>query len=121
MYQGCRPMCRSKCNIQPACVGGNWYNQGQNGQNSFVCGQNGGYNGYNPGQYIRPGQVQLLVSTEGRAVTDLSQGGYGGGRCGLGGGRCGQAASPASPVTLPAEIKFDGAAGQDEAEVNPSE
>ena len=56
-----------------------------------------------------------------KAVTDVWQGGYGGGRCGMGGGRCGQAASPASPVTLPAEIKFDGAAGQDEAEVKPSE
>merc|ERR1719278_2402542 len=49
MYQGYRPpVCRSKCNIQPVCVGGNW-NSG--GGNSFVCGQNGGGGGfgYNPG------------------------------------------------------------------------
>merc|ERR1719266_1594999 len=42
--QGYRPpVCRSKCNIQPVCVGGNW-NSG--GGNSFVCGQNGGGGGF---------------------------------------------------------------------------
>ena len=41
-------MCRSKCNIQPVCMGGNWNSAGGN---SFVCGQNGGGGGfgYNPG------------------------------------------------------------------------
>ena len=68
MYQGYRPpVCRSKCNIQPVCVGGNW-NSG--GGNSFVCGQNGGggYNGagynpgYNPGYNsgYNPGYNQVL-------------------------------------------------------------
>jgi len=89
MGPGCRPMCRSKCNIQPACVGGSWYNQGQNGQNSFVCGQSGGGGfGYNPGQFSRPGQ-----------------GGFVGGPV-------------AGANTLPAEIKFD-TTGQDEADVEP--
>merc|ERR1719410_569488 len=38
--QGYRPpVCRSKCNIQPVCMGGNWNSAGGN---SFVCGQNGG-------------------------------------------------------------------------------
>merc|ERR1712226_1423614 len=49
LSQGYRPpVGRSKCNIQPVCVGGNW-NSG--GGNSFVCGQNGGAggSGYNPG------------------------------------------------------------------------
>ena len=68
MYPSYRPpVCRSKCNIQPVCMGGNW-NSG--GGNSFVCGQNGGgggygYNpGYNPGYNsgYNPGYNQVLSS-----------------------------------------------------------
>merc|ERR550539_1173285 len=80
LSQGYRPpVCRSKCNIQPVCVGGNW-NSG--GGNSFVCGQNGGAggSGYNPG---------------------YNQGGNGG-RCGMRGGTCGDGGAASPEVVVPA-------------------
>merc|ERR550539_339075 len=103
LSQGYRPpVCRSKCNIQPVCVGGNW-NSG--GGNSFVCGQNGGGGGfgYNPGYNsgYNPGYNSGYNP-------GYNQGGNGG-RCGMRGGTCGDggAASPGEVVVAarPGEIE----------------
>jgi len=103
-YGGCRPVCRSRCNIKPSCPPSQSWNGGNNG-NSFSCGSGSGGWGYNPGYGAYNPSINLPPQNGYMGVNTLPA--MSGG-CGMTGGGCSDravgppviASAPKTPIVF---------------------